>query len=273
MMSFFEKDKRAQLVLLLYVIFILWWLLVHYFWSSNYFDLQLFAATYGIVALLGGYWGLKTSKRWGGDKSYMGKSILFFSLGLLAQEFGQLSYSYYIFFRHVDVPYPSIGDIGYFISIPLYIAGIVYLAQASGVRLRLKNILPVLQAILLPMVILLFSYVYFLRDYSIDMNNLKPLTIFLDFAYPLGQATYVSLALVTYLLVGKILGGVMRNRILLILFALVIQYSADYMFLYQARNGGWFAGGLNDVLYLSAYFMMTISLLSLDGVIGKLKSA
>jgi len=35
------------------------------------------------------------SRKWGGLRSVMGKAILMFSLGLVAQEFGQLSYAFY----------------------------------------------------------------------------------------------------------------------------------------------------------------------------------
>jgi hypothetical protein len=87
--------------------------------------------------------------------------------------------------------------------------------------------------------------------------------VFLDFGYPLGQAIYVSLALLTYLLSTKTLGGIMKNKVLLILFALAVQYAADYNFLYQAYAETWSVSGYGDVIYLFAYFLMAVGLLQL----------
>jgi hypothetical protein len=99
----------------------------------------------------------------------------------------------------------------------------------------------------------------------------KPLVVFLDFGYPLGQAIYISLAVLTYLLSRSVLGGIMKMRILFILFALVIQYMSDYTFLYQASRGVWHAGGINDFLYITAYFIMALSLLQFESVYRTIK--
>ena len=87
--------------------------------------------------------------------------------------------------------------------------------------------------------------------------------MFLDFGYPLGQALYVSLALLTYLLSTKTLGGIMKNKVLLILFALAVQYAADYNFLSQAYAETWRNGGYGDAIYLLAYFLMALGLIQL----------
>ena len=108
---------------------------------------------------------------------------------------------------------------------------------------------------------LIFSYFFFLRDYQFDWSN--PLKIFLDFGYPLGQAIYVSIAILTYVLSKGVLGGVMKPKILFLVFALIIQYLADYNFLLQAANSTWQNGGYGDLIYLIAYLLMALSLLQL----------
>ena len=196
----------------------------------------------------------------------MGRALILFSLGLFAQEFGQLSYSYYIYYLHQEVPYPSVGDIGYFGSIPLYIAGAWLLAHASGVKLSLRSVSSKIWAILIPFVMLLLSYSFFLREYQVDFS--QPIKLFLDFGYPLGEAIYISIALLTYILSRRLLGGILRSRILFILFAMLVQYSADFMFLYQAQYQTWYAGGLNDLVYFTAYVALSLALLEFD-VLGK----
>ena len=221
------------------------------------------------MALWGGIWGIAIAQKWGGIRSVMGKTVILFSLGLLFQVFGQLAYAYLSFYIHIDVPYPSSGDIGYFGSIPLYIYGILLLAKASGVKIGLKSFESKIQAILIPLVMLVVAYFLFLQGYEFDWKD--PIKIFLDFGYPLGQAIYISIAFLTYLLSRNILGGIMKRKILFILFALCIQFLSDYTFLYQLSRGTWAVGGINDYMYLIAYFIMTLALLQLNTVLSKIK--
>jgi hypothetical protein len=241
----------------LFILLAIWWVVLHMAQASSG-ALQLWAASYQIIAFVGAIVGLKISVHWGGTKSIVGRAIIAFSCGLLLQCFGQSSYSWYIYYLHEPVPYPSIGDIGYFGSIVWYLYGAWMLAKASGVRISLRTVHSQLTAVLIPLVLLWVSYLMFLHDYSFDWS--QPLKIFLDFGYPLGQATYVSVALLTYFLSRKVLGGIMRLPVLCLLGALVLQYSSDFSFLYQANAGSWYAGGWNDFLYMCSYLAMTLAL-------------
>jgi hypothetical protein len=261
MLRTIKTQRLAQAFISVFLLFFAWWIIIQLNHDPFSFQNQLFGATYGIMALFGAVSGIFVARRWGYARSLMGKAILMFSLGLLAQEFGQLVYSYYTFFTDVEVPYPSLGDVGYFGSIPLYIYGVVLLGEASGINVTLKSLKNVIQAILIPVILLTFSYSVFLQGYEFDVTN--PLVIFLDFGYPFGQAIYVALALSIYLLSRNILGGVMRMKIFFILFALVIQYLSDYTFLYQASRGLAYPGGIIDGLYLVSYAAMGLGLLQL----------
>ena len=199
----------------------------------------------------------------------MGKAIVMFSLGLLLQEFGQLSYFYYFFIRHIAVPYPSLGDIGYFGSVLAYIYGALLLAKASGVHFTLRSVGKKILVVIIPTIMLMVGHYLFLQGYQFDWNN--PVKVFLDFGYPLGQAIYISIAILTYLLAGGILGGVMRNKVLWILFALLAQFVADYTFLYQTSNGTWTAGQINDYAYLFAYLIMALALIQLRSVLREFR--
>ena len=266
MIDTIRKDRKGQIVFFIFLLLTFFWFVL----QANLLNNQLlfahsyqkfFGAIYGIVALLGALWGIGTAMKWGGLRTVMGKAIIMFSLGLFAQEFGQASLSIIDYVFKIQGSYPSIGDIGFFGSIPLYILGVLYLAKASGVKIGLKSLTNKIQAIIIPIVILSVGYILFLNGYKFDWKD--PLKIFLDFGYPLGQAIYISLALLTYLLSRKVLGGVMKNKILLILFALGIQFIADYTFLYQSSKGTWTVGNINDYMYLAAYFIMTLGILSL----------
>ncbi len=265
-----KKDFFLNFVTLLFLLFSFWWFVLRFLNLPNdSIHNQIFAAVYGIIAIFGGLKGLSVAFKWGGLKSLLGKSALFFSLGLLLQEAGQLTYSYYIYFKKIEIPYPSIGDLFFYGTIPLYIAAVIYLAKASGVHISLRSVVSKLQAILIPLAMLSISYYVLLQDYIFDWSN--KLVIFLDFGVPLGQAVYISIAILTYLLTTKMLGGLMRSKVLLFILALLAQYVADWTFLFQASQETWYAGGLNDYMYLVAYFLMTYALFQLNLVFRKLK--
>lgn len=266
-----KKNWQAKIAFVLFFILSLWWLVG--FFNPNAYNTRFYGdypSIYGVMALYGALWGIVISRGYGFHKSVMGKAILMFSFGLLAQEAGQIIYAYYSFYQHIAVPYPSLGDVGYFGSIPLYIYGIWLLAKASGVQIKLRSYQNQTLAIIIPIIMLLLAYFFFLQGYTFDWSN--PVKILLDFGYPFGQAIYISLAILTYLLSRGILGGIMRSRILFILFALCIQFACDFVFLYQSSRGTWSVGGPNDYMYLIAYFTMTLGLLQFESVLTMLKS-
>ncbi|MEK7518072.1 MAG: hypothetical protein AAB583_06020 [Patescibacteria group bacterium] len=275
MIETIKKEPQAKIAVGLFIFLSLFWIILQtdVFEGQSLFNhsyAKFFGSIYGIMALLGGIWGIVIAQKWGGIKSVMGRSILMFSLGLFAQEFGQVTLSYIDYALNIQGAYPSIGDIGFFGSIPLYIYGIFLLAKASGVRIGLKSYESKIQAVLIPIVALAVGYFLFLQGYEFDWTN--PIKIFLDFGYPLGQAIYISIAFLAFLLSRNILGGIMRDKIFFILFALFIQFLSDYTFLYQSSKGTWSVGGVNDYMYLVAYFFMTLGLLQLKAVLEKLKN-
>ena len=269
MLETIKKDRRTKITIMLFAFLTAWWMILYFSGLKENFNNYFFGASYGILALLGGIWGLQIANKWGGVKSVMGKAIILLSLGLLAEEFGQIVFSTYNIFLGVEIPYPSLADVGYFGNIPLYILGIIYLAKASGIHFTFKKLSSKIQLIFFPALMLTLSYLFFLQKYEFDWSN--PLRIFLDFGYPMGQAIYISIALLIYSLSKNILGGIMKSRILLLLLAFTAQYLADYNFLLQNSRGTWYNAGYGDYLYLLAYFIMTLGLLQLDAVLNKLQ--
>lgn len=262
-----KKEKTAQVATAIFIFFTLFWLSLTFREIDSTWH-AVYGSTYGILAGWGGLVGLIYSSKWGGFKSLMGRAMLFFSLGLLAQFFGQNAYSFYIYYLKIDLPYPSIGDIGYFGSIPLYIYAVWMVARASGVKITVQSFVNKILSLAIPVGLLLVSYFFLLRGYEFDWS--APLAVFLDFGYPFGQAIYVSFAILTYILSKRVLGGIMKNKILLILIALMIQYLSDYSFLYLIYNDLWHVGGINDYIYLVSYFVMTIALIQLKTVSDEL---
>jgi len=270
MIETIKTELTAKIALAFFVLYTLWFIYFHLpgVPAGNHFD--WFTVSYGLIAAWGAIWGFVVAKKWGGFRSMMGKSIIFFSSGLVLQEVGQLGYTYYIYYKGIEVPYPSWGDFAFYGSIPCYIIAVLYLAKAAGIRISLQSFTNKLQAVLLPLGMLLFSYFLFLQGYEFDWS--QPLTVFIDLGAPLLQAVYISLAILTFLLTRGILGGVMRSKVLFILFALLAQYMADWTFLYQASRGTWTVSGINDYMFFIAYFLMAFGLIQFDVIYKSLRT-
>jgi hypothetical protein len=268
----FRKEPLLILNFFLFIILSIWWICLDYFLvDPNTIDKQIYAASYQILALFGSIVGFWMSRRWGGYKSLLGKALICFSLGLLLQSFGQSVYSYYIFFKKIEIPYPSVGDVGFFGSVISYIIGSIYLSKVAGFHFSWKSTKNKILSIAILLIMLILSYFFFLRGYEFD--SLQKLKTFLDFGYPLGQAFYVSIAVLTLIISKNVLGGVMKKPVLFLICALIIQYLSDFMFLYQANAGTWSAGGVNDYLYCISYFSMSIALIHMGGMFAKIKNS
>jgi hypothetical protein len=167
--------------------------------------------------------------------------------------------------------YPSIADIGFFGSVIMYIYGGISLVSLAGGRISLKSGKGKALAVIIPLILLTASYFVFLQGYVFDPSN--KLRILLDFGYPLGQALYVSMAIVALLLSHNLLGGIMKTPIMVLLAAFIFQYLSDYSFLYQNSHGTYVAGGFVDVMYMISYFIMSISLIRFGVAIQEIKQS
>jgi hypothetical protein len=266
-----KKSLFFKIILLIFIGLTVWWLNIFGRGLINEPENTYFTLTYPFLSLFGGIAGIVIAEKWGGLKSILGRSICMFSFGLLSQFYGQAMYAYYIYIKGVEVPYPSLGDVGYFGSVLFYIIAIYYLAKVSGLRFSFRSMSGKLQAFFIPAALLIFSYSLFLKNYEFDWSN--QLKIFLDFGYPLGQAIYVSIAILALLMARNLLGGMMKKPIWFLIFALVIQYFSDFIFLYQSNYGSWYVGGINDYLYCCSYFLMSGALIYIGSIFYKIQES
>ena len=259
-----------QVATFLFVVLTFWWVFIKPFDREVLvYQKYIWSSIYVLFSILGGIYGLIISKRFDGYKSLLGRVILAFSIGLFLQAFGQITYTYYLWFQNNQAPYPSLGDVGYFGTIFAYIYGVFILARYIGVTISVRSFFNKILAIIIPLGMLVLSYLIFLKGYEFDWSN--PLRVFLDFGYPLGDAIYLSFALLILLLSKNVLGGVLRKPILFLVFALIIQYISDFYFLYQASKDTWYVGGIGDYLYTVAYFAMTFVIIYIGDIFERIK--
>ena len=239
-----------------------WWLGIHLLhWESrdNYTD------SYSIIALSSAIAGLIGAKQWGLFRSRFGAAIAYISLGLLLQFLGHLIYALYFRIGNVELAFPSVGDIPFLLTGVVYILGIYNLLKTIvvvGGIFQPKRVL--LTSVAMSLSLSIFVWVSFLHFGAHDERG----TIYslLNIAYPLLQAIYFLMGVVALQQAGRMAGGKMFRAVQVLLIALVVQYAADFTFLYQDYHGTWQAAGSNDLLYVIAYGMMAFSLLMIENV-------
>src|SRR3989344_3665206 len=254
------KNRVALVLIVLYLGLVAFWSWIRIQGLTEGSINNAYGVLYPLISLIGGLYGIfVVSRIWGGLQSVMGRGVLFLSFGLLAEVFGQWAWSYYTMIQGVEVPYPSIADVGYFAIIPLYSYAMYNFAKASGIRFGLRTFFAKLQALLIPVIMVAAAYFFFLRDIQVDWSD--PIRTFLDFGYPGLEPIAVSIGILTYSLSRNILGGIMRSKILYIIFALVFQFITDYTFLYQVGVGTYYNAGLVDLMYTTSFMIMAIGIL------------
>ncbi len=261
MLGLIFKSKFTYWILFLYLIVIIWWF---YLQSQNLTNTQsayLFDWFYGLIGLSGAIYGIYLSiKKWGGWNSVIGKGLIFLPIGLLGQWFGLQVWTYFNLIAKIEVPYPSVADIGYFILIPAYTYGAWMFAQASGAKFSLRTSGGKLIAFCIPLLALILSYWLFLKDIGFDLND--PIKLFFDLGYPLGEILPVSIALFTLTLTRNLLGGTMKSRIIYLVFAFFFQFITEYLFLYGAGTESYVNGGWHDLMYATSYTIMALGIIS-----------
>jgi hypothetical protein len=267
MLTVFEsikRDGRLKVLIMMFILLTFWWKLSPGL-AKPYeegFGFQ-FAYIYFIIALFGGVCGLLAARR-STSGSDLSRAQIFFAIGLLCQVFGQVSYAFYDAVFGAATAYPSIGDIGYFLAIPCYLLGALYLARSAKINIWLQSFENTFHAVMISIVMLVVAFGLFLHGYVFDWSN--PLKVFLDLVYPPAQAVYVCIVGLSYLAVQTDQKNPTKNIVFSVLLALIFQFLADYMFTYEVSRGTFVLGGVNDYFYLVTYFIMSFTVLQLDSI-------
>jgi len=268
-----DKNKIYILSSIVFAFFVCWWVSIQLnVRETNQESANLFVDSYYILALIGSIVGLVSAQVWGGKTSVVGKSLLLYSIGLLLQFLGQLSYTIIYRTSGIENAYPSFGELFYIFSVPCYIIATLYMAKASGIRVTTKNMYGKTIAVIIPVAMISLSYIFFLGGYEAE-QGLPKVGILLDYFYPVSQAIFVSLAILTVQLTRGVLGGIMRDKVIILMLALIFQYLADSFFIYRTRAGLWYPGGISDLLFLISYFLMIVAITRFVGIEKEIRKA
>lgn len=249
-----------------FVVMLLYWLAIQ---MSDIKDLPInlfYSFSTAVLAFFGGVFGLLVSKNWGGTRSAVGKAVLLMSAGTISWSLGNFVWSFNNFILHVEMPYPSLADLGYLLAIPLWIIGVVFLSEATGARFSLRKMRGRLLLIIFPILGAILSY-YFLfviaRDSTIDLEG-GLLKVLLDFYYPISDFVILTVSFVMFGLSLKYLGGRFRLPIYTILLGFIFMFLADFLFSYTTTIETYYNGNFPDLLFAVAMYVISVGVCSLD---------
>jgi hypothetical protein len=269
-------NYTTKILVAVYLLSIFWWLSLDK--NSEVIALSNYLYTFleGVIPFCSGIYGLFLAKKWGGFSSIIGRSLSFLSLGLISWGVGEIIFAgYYNLLMLVEVPYPSLADVAFIVSWPLWGIGMIYLSRATGAKIALHNSYGRFWIMVIPLVSIAFSYyllVYVARGGVISASE-DPTKIFFDLAYPIGDIVILTLATIIYGLSFKYFGGKFRFAIYVLLLGFLVNYFADFSFSYQTTLETFVPGGISDLLFTTAMFAISYGVCAFDSrVISSQKS-
>lgn len=271
-----------KVVILIYVISVILWIIFivttknigTYEGPIFNYVLTPFLIGMTILPLFGFILCVQKAQLWGGWKSAIGKSLISLGLGLLGWAGGMIVWNYYLFFKEVEVPFPSLADL-FFITIwPLWTFSMLQLSKATGAKYGFRKVKGKVIAVIIAVVSIFLSY-YLLfvvaKEGIIDLSLNTP-QIALNFFYPIGDVAILMSAILVYALSYKFLGGLYKKTVIILLVGFLINYVADFIFLFTSTKGTYFNGHIVDFMYLTMMFTLSLGVAGFNSPEDKVKN-
>ncbi len=265
-------SKHSKLIFYYFVFIFIWWAIYYVTGKATIdgevtFGGALYQVAFGLIPLLGGLLGLLKSKKWGGTKSYVGRALLFISIGAICWGVGQMVWSvYYNILNNVDIPYPSLADVGYSLSFPFLALGLFNLSKATGARFSIRHPKGKLLALFIAAGVIVVAYYLLIvvgRGGVIDFTE-GGLKLFFDLAYPIGDFLILLSSLLIYGLSYNYLGGRYKISILCVILGLVVLFFGDFSFSYTTTVGTYYNGTWVDMILPTAWMLIVLGVNSFD---------
>lgn len=255
-----------QKVCVVFFIFLLvFWVALFASGSKAGFFNYIYAFLYGLIPLCGGIAAMRGYRTWGGMSTILGRAILLMGLGLFFWGCGESIYAYYNLFANAKIPHPSIADLFFVPSMLLYALGTIFLSMTTGARFGLKQVSGKAFAVVAPAIVLALSYFVLIQiGKGGDIADKSVLQTILNALYPLIDAIALAVSVVVAGLSIKYMGGRYKLDIVFILTGLVAIFAADSFFAYTTTIGTAYSGGISDLMYTLAVFLLTCGLLGFN---------
>lgn len=267
-----QFSKQTKILGALYLLSTIWWLVMTVITRHQS---SLAGNIYGtftlfVVPLIGSIFGLQKAKQLGGLHTHTGRAVGATSLGLVFWSLGTFIWAIYVFGFNIEVPYPSLTDIGYAPSWLLWAYGAWQLLRATGAPLWPKSWSTKIILATIPLAVAAFSYYVVVEvihgGVFVSSDSLPK--IFFDYYYPLGDIVVLSLMLVTFHLSRRYLGAQFEIVIFILLLGHLMNYITDLAFSYTTTYETYFNGHFVDLFFSTTMFFIAVGIMNLDQGLG-----
>lgn len=277
----FKSNPTLILLTLLFVICLALWAVIAVTGSQDEPINEFYSFIYAVIPFYAGLVGLKNAyvyckaeqKAKDAKEShamFMAKAVLLFSLGLLTWGIGQFIWAYYSIFLKIETPYPSLADIGFIVSPPLWIVGLMHFTHAMDLRIHLAN--KTVKAILIsiPLAVTLVAFYLIgvlIGDFSPNISD-GIVKVFFDLAYPLFDTVLLIMFLVVNSLVfiDKLNYKPYKLPLAVLTLGMIFMFFSDIGLSYTSTLDLAYNGDVIDLLFTLAVFLISLGVNQADRI-------
>src|SRR4051812_41294745 len=192
------------------------------------------------------------------EKSQSRRPWTFVGLAALSWAGGQMVWTYYESFAGREVPFPSYADLGYLLTVPLLVIGLVLMG--SGGRQAAGIARTVLDGLVVATALLLVSWEVVL-DATIKAGGDTALAQAISLASPIGDVVCASVAVVL-IARTRLLRSQPTFTLALLAGGIVAFAIGDSGFTFLTLKGSYFSGHPIDIGWFSGYLLVAVAALS-----------
>jgi diguanylate cyclase (GGDEF)-like protein/PAS domain S-box-containing protein len=177
-----------------------------------------------------------------------------FGASTLSWGVGQAIWTWYESILGIEVPFPSLADVGYLGAVPLMAAALLMVPMAS--QSLANRVRSVLDGLLIAGSLLLISWVLVLGP-LIQAGGDSLLGLVISLAYPIGDVVVVTIVL--FMLAGSRQTGVMPVPLPLLASGLVAYAVSDSGFVYGTLTGTYASGAIIDLGWFAGFLLILLA--------------
>lgn len=256
---FKEENLNSLLIIGVFLFFTGWWAVIYFGFGGK--DTQandLWSNHLQVLIILGSYIGFFICREFTfkSDLLLPRRLMKFFTIGLFLSTLGSLVYTFYTAILHIDTPYPSWGDIGYFGGALSYLIGSVFfyieVIDKNDLRKAIKTSV-------ICLIVLTIYQVWFLQNIG-SVLNWSTFSV-VDTSYTVVETAFTALALGALITTRCFVNKKFRFGYILMVLGLVYLFVMDNYYSYVVQTtGAWPEGGLGDYLYFGMYYVTSLGL-------------
>lgn len=233
------------------------WILLNLVFPQNILYLNIFSKTLFIFTFIGFVSSIEAYYYWSSPVSYLGKSLLMFSLGLFFTFLGQVSYTFFYFEEMAINPYPNYIELFFLASLACYLFGAYFLGRNIKYYFpKQKTQLFYLLALSTCLVIACLLLLVHLNSRVVSVETL----LLLELLYPLGQIVVISVILCFTFFSATLSSKELLPGMIILILAFILNYTADLFFSFLSYRELWRPGDITDLLYGVSYMSIGYSM-------------